>query len=210
VKKTTEPLVLTPSPSPLILILGGFIGTVLLSSWLFVAPVLGLGFIDVPHAIGGIVTSNPQIAFGIGIVLFFFGGTFVVAPLILSIWSTAPGSEMRLGGALLKGLLWGIALWFVTGVALGIATAINRVDAVLLPGFFGAAAGAAAVVWLLIGCLLYGITLTAIASVEHGVTALDTVGWTGYYHAATGPTWLDEHRSLDVPQPQPARGRRTP
>jgi hypothetical protein len=200
-KRLMRPIVLTPSPSPVEVLLGGLVGTILLTSWLFAGPALGWPFVDIPHAFGGVFTSRSALAFGIGYALFFVGGTGIFSFAILAVWSIMPGSETGLAGAFLKGVLWGIAGWIVTGVALGMASALNRLDSIAPPGWFAANTGLWGVTWLFLGCLAYGVALAIVGAVEHGITALDTLGWTGYYHAATGPTWLDEHRSLDVPQP---------
>jgi hypothetical protein len=180
-------------------VLAGLVATILLSAWLFAAPAIDLPFVDIPRALGGVVTSDSRIAFAIGYALFFIGGTFVLSLLIIAVWSLMPGSGVALRGAAIKGVLWGAAVWLATGIALGIASALNRGTA--LPGWFAANTGVAGVVWLFAGCIAYGLALALVIAMEHGITALDTLGWSGYYHASTGPTWLDEHRSLDVPQP---------
>ena len=200
-KRLMRPIILTPSPSPLVVLLGGVVATILLSAWLFLAPAVGAPLIDIPHALGGVVSSRPAVAFAIGYAVFFVGGAAIFSSAILAFWSLMPGSEMGVGGALVKGVLWGIAVWLVTGIALGIAAALSRGATIAQPGWFGIHEGFASVVWLFAGCVAYGTAVAGIAAVEHGITALDTLGWTGYYHAAAGPTWLDEHRSLDVPQP---------
>jgi hypothetical protein len=200
-KALMRPIVLTPAPSPVVVLLGGGVATILLSAWLFVAPAFGLPFVDIPHALGGVVSSQPSIAFAVGYVVFFVGGAAIFSLALLAFWSLMPGSEMGVGGAAIKGVMWGFAVWLVTGIALGIASALDRLEEIPRPGLFAMQTGFAGAVWLFAGCLAYGIALAGVAAVEHGITALDALGWTGYYHAATGPTWLGQHRSLDVPQP---------
>ena len=204
-KKLMRPIVLTPSPSPGVVVLGGVVATILLSAWLFVAPAIGVPFVDIPRTLGGVVSTDPRVAFAIGYGLFFIGGSVVFSLLILMVWSLMPGSEVGFGGALLKGVLWGALVWIVTGAALVVGSAANRTNGAGAAGWFAASSGIAAVGWLFGGCLAYGIALALIIAMEHGITGLDTLGWTGYYHASTGPTWLGEHRSLDVPQPTAAK-----
>ena len=200
-KKLMRPIVLTPSPSPIVVVLGGIVATIVLTSWLFAGPAFGVRLVDVPRAFGGVVTSNPRLALAVGFIVLFVGGSLVFSLSILMVWSLMPGSETGVGGAFVKGVLWGVLVWLITGAALGAAGAVNRTDRAALPGLYALNTGMGGAAWLLIGCLAYGIALTLVAAVEHGITALDTLGWPGYYHAATGPTWVGEHRSLDVPQP---------
>src|SRR4051812_34956420 len=98
-KKLMRPIVLTPSPSPVIVVLAGLVATILMSAWLFGGPAIGIPLVDLPRALGGVVTEKPSIAFALGYSLFFIGGTFGFSLLILAAWSLMPGSETGIAGA---------------------------------------------------------------------------------------------------------------
>lgn len=178
----TEPNTVVSRPANVLVLLGGLVATLLLSAVLYVAPALGLAFVDLPALIGGIFTGGPEVAFWLGYALFFVGGVFIIAPILIFVWRVLPGASVGFVGALIKGVLWGLILWAVTGLLLPVLGAINRLGPQELtnPGFFAAAEGAAGVAVLLIGMPAYGLALSLIAAMGQGIHPIRTVGWRGY------------------------------
>jgi hypothetical protein len=173
-------------------LLGGMIATLLLSALLFVAPALGFPapeqavgspFLDIPHVVGGVFTSNPAAASWIGFWLFFVGGAFVFAPLLGPVWRLLPGKDVGFTGAVVKGLLWGLALWVLSGLLLALFAALNRLSpaSVAHPRFFAAAQGILGAAGLLIGHLVYGVSVALVAAMPQGITLIETIGWEGYH-----------------------------
>lgn len=162
----------------------------LLSASIFLAPVFGLPFIDIPHLLGGIFTPHTEIALWLGFWLYFLIGVFVFAPLLRFFWADLPGNAVSFGGALAKGLIWGIILGVVSGLLLPLLALLNRLPAetVANPGFFALNFGALAAVGLLIGHLLYGVALALVANMGQDIDPLEVLGWPGYSHAETYQT----------------------
>ena len=180
-----KPGTLVPRPSPFLAILGGAVGMLLLNSLLHLAPVFGLPFVDLPRLIGGIFTVNSDVAFWLGFWLFFLGGVFVFAPLLVWIWPYLPGPGQGFTGALVKGLLWGLILWIVTGLILPVLGALNQLAALPAPTFFALETGWPGALGLLLGFVAYGITLALIAEMGRGIEPIDTLGWLGHHQTRT-------------------------
>ncbi|HYX82114.1 MAG TPA: hypothetical protein VE714_06965, partial [Gemmatimonadales bacterium] len=70
-----RPAVINPRPGIIAPVLGGFAGTLLLTSGMFLAPRVGFPVLDVPHLIGGIVTTNLTAAFWLGFWAHFLAGS---------------------------------------------------------------------------------------------------------------------------------------
>jgi hypothetical protein len=205
--RPVRPLVLSPSPSPFTVVLGGITGTVLLSALIYLAPVFGFPFIDVPLLLGGIFTQNETAAFWLGYCLVFIPGAFIFPIVLFSAWTLLPGGNVSLTGALQKGLLLGAVLWVVSGLLLPLAGVLNQLpaDAVTRPGFFALGAGVLAAFGVLAAHVVYGLVTALVGWMEQGITTPDAVGWPTYTDAATGPLVIGRHRSWDVP-PVPAGG----
>jgi len=145
-------------------IVGGFIGTVLLTSMMyFVAPAVTGRTMDIAAMLGSMMGGS----WALGMMAHLAQG-IVVFPLIYVL-----GVYQRLlGPPWLRGMAWGGALWLLA-------------QAVAMPlmgnGFFSAEAGGMpSVVSSLLGHLVYGLTL----GVATG--ALETARSTGDRNAATG------------------------
>lgn len=180
------PRTIQEHPPPLLALLGGLVATILLTSCMHLAPLLGLPFLDMPRLIGGVFTSAPGAALGIGFALFLLGGA-VAGPLLLALlWPKLPGRETGLAGGLVKGVLLGLALWFLSGLFLPLLGAVNRLAGVESPGFFAWEAGWGGVAAHLLGHLVYGAVLGAIAATGQGMGVLETAGWPGYSTAGAG------------------------
>ena len=160
-----NPRTFEPHPSPVLGILGGLVGTLLATALLHLAPAFGWPFVDVPGAIGGLVADDAHAAVSVGTVVFFAAGTFAIPFVIARVWPLLPGSTEGLGGALVKGLIAGGALWIV--------------------GVLPLAHGVAAAIWLLVADVAYALAVTVIVAMAHGIEPIGTLGWGGYHAAVT-------------------------
>ena len=184
-----NPSVLNPRPGLILSFLGGCVAMLLLSALLFLAPVLGFPFLDIPHLVGGVFFDSPTTAFWVGFWINFVVGAFIFAPALSFFWPMLPGPGVGFRGAILRGILWGIALWVLSGVLLPIFAALNRLgaDVVRSPGPFAIATGVRGVVALLGGHLVYGLALALIATMGEGIVPLETLGWPGYLKGEVPP-----------------------
>jgi hypothetical protein len=175
-----RPLTLSAGPSPILLLLGGLVGTVLLMALMHLAPAFGFPFIDFPRLVGGLFSSDPDVAFGVGAAVVLLLGWFVFAPLLHPFWVMLPGRSPGLKGALVNGALWGLILWALAGLGAPVLGALNRVPGIESPGLFMMNTGALGVVGTLAGHLAYGVAVTMVASLARGISPLETLGRTGY------------------------------
>jgi hypothetical protein len=180
-----HPAELNPRPSIMLLLVGGIIGSILLASLMFLAPAFGLPSIDVPLLIGGIFTTNEVAAFWLGFALFFFVGVFVFAPALQLAWIALPGKGVGLIGAIIKGLLWGGALWLLGGLLLPLFAWLNRMAGVESPGFFAWNSGIIGVAGFLAGHLVYGVVIALTTAMSRGIMPLELIGWYGHGYADT-------------------------
>jgi hypothetical protein len=184
-----RPSALNPRPGLVLPLLGGWVGTLILSAGIFLAPVFGLPFIDVPHLVGGIFCDSPTAAFWLGFWLNFIAGAFVFPSLFAVVWPMMPGSGVGILGATVKGLGFGVALWVLSGVLLPVAGWLNRLppDVVQRPGFFAIHTGWTGVLAALGGHLVYGLSVGLIAAMGEGIFPVETLGWPGHRRAETPP-----------------------
>ena len=184
-----RPSVLNPRPGLVLPLLGGWVGTLILSAGIFLAPALGLPFIDIPHLMGGIFTDSPTAAFWIGFWLNFIAGAFVWPSVLSVAWPMLPGSGVGVLGAIVKGLGFGVGLWILSGFLLPVAGWLNHLgpDVVRSPGFFAIRTGWAGVLALLGGHLAYGLSVALIAAMGEGIFPMETLGWPGHRRAETPP-----------------------
>lgn len=177
-----RPTVLQPKPSIVLAVLGGLVATLLLSALIYVGPVLGFPFINIPLLVGGMFVGKAQPAFWIGYWVFFVVGVGVFAPLLALLWTFLPGNSTSFGGALLKGLIWGGLLWVVGGVLLPAFYAVNVLadEGLSNPGFFAYRLGALGAASLLLGHLAYGAAVALLTAMGQGIWPLDTLGWNGH------------------------------
>lgn len=150
-------------PSAILATLGGAAGVLFFGSAVAVASALGAPAMGLTAALGGA---------WIGSLIAFAIGWLVLPGILVAAWKALPGDAVSLGGALLKGLVFGLAVWALVGVLLpllGVAW-----------GLFGAAAGLGGAVALLVAGLGYGVVTAAVASMGRGIAPLETLGWEGY------------------------------
>jgi hypothetical protein len=192
-----EPQTLIPKPSYLITFAGGVIGMVLFFSVIFLAPSLGLPFIQIPWLLGGIFTSDQIAALWLGFWLFFLTGVFIFSPFLVYMWAKLPGKRIGYSGAFLKGFLWGIILWILTGLLLPLIGVITRVQGIDNPGFFALGMGIEGPLVLLAAHLGFGLTVGLIAAMSQGITPLGTLGWFGHYFADVREAGLRPEERID-------------
>jgi hypothetical protein len=202
-----RPVVLTPTPSYLIILPAGVVATLLMSAVIYAAPMVGLPLIDVPRLVGGIFSGHDTVAFWLGYWLMFLAGVFVFAPLLVASWTLLPGENLGLANAALKGLTWGGILWIAAGLLLPLGAAINQLPDVRNPGVLALGHGVTGALALLIAHVLFGLAAALIAGMEHGISVLDSIGWSGYARASTGPRLFGEHRSIEHPRDGATGGR---
>jgi hypothetical protein len=206
-----RPVVLNPSPSIVILMLGGVVGALLALGVMYAAPLAGLPQLDVLRALGGVFTGSPDAALGIGALAFLIGAG-VVLPLVASgVWTVLPGREGSIAGTFIKAAAIAAAHWAGVGILLGLAGLADQAPVQAAPGLFGFGAGLQGVLLFALVSVLYGVAVAYVGFAEQGISALDAVGWTGFTHAATGPLDLGAHRSGEPTAPsggeRPWRGR---
>lgn len=142
-------------PKALHAIAGGFVGTVAITILMYwVAPLLTGMPMDIAKMLGDFL----GVGWFTGITIHFINGT-IIFPLIYAyvLYGVLPG------GPAVKGITWGVILWLLA-------------QGVVMPmmggGFFSAnAGGVMAVMGSLIGHVIYGGLLGAIAGGEQPVTA---------------------------------------
>jgi uncharacterized membrane protein YagU involved in acid resistance len=142
-------------PSAFKAIAGGFVGTVAITLVMYwVAPLL----IGMPMDIAKMLGDFLGIGWTAGMIVHFINGS-IIFPLIYAfvLYGVLPGSSV------VKGLTWGVILW---------AIAQTVVMPIMGAGFFSAnAGGAMAVIGSLLGHLIYGGILGALAGGTQTVTA---------------------------------------
>jgi uncharacterized membrane protein YagU involved in acid resistance len=127
-------------------ILGGFLGTVLITLMMYyVAPLMTGQRMDIAAMLGSMMGNN----WSLGLMAHFLNGTIIFpAIFVFALYKVLPGSPW------LKGTLWGAALWLVAQVV---------VMPMMGGGLFSASMGGMkAVIGSLMGHIVYGLTLGAI------------------------------------------------
>jgi hypothetical protein len=172
-----RPATLTSRPSLVIANLAGAVATLLLSALLFLGPVFGLPFVDIPHLMGGLFTGDADAAFWLGFWIFFLGG-WIIFPVFFSLfWPMLPGdNEVKFTHGLVKGLVWGGILWILSGVLLPVLGWLSQLEGLKNPGFFALGEGVLGVVGVLLGHLAYGAALGLISAMGREISPLDVMG----------------------------------
>ena len=184
-----RPVVISARPGIIIPVIGGFAGTVILTAGIYLAPLVGFPFIDVPHLMGGIFTSDATIALWLGFWLHFIAGGLLFPILFGLFWPLAPGPMTGILGEVSKGLTWGLTLWILSGLLMPVAGWLNRLPSgtLELPGFFGLGLGVKGALALLGGHIAYGLAIGLVSYMAADVFPLETLGWQGYVKAELPP-----------------------
>ncbi len=181
------PLLYKPHPSlfPLA-VLGGLVGTVLLTALLRLAAALGMTVVDLPLLLGGLLSSDPSTVLNGGHAIFVVAGVLVLPLVLALLWPLTPGDRFTFRGALVKGVLWGVALFLFTGILLPLFVALGQAPEadVTEPGLFGLALGAWGPIQLLLGIELYSLSSAVVAGMARGLQPLDAVGWGWWSHGS--------------------------
>ncbi len=181
------PLLYKPHPSLFpVMLLGGFTGTVLLTAVLRLASSLGVAVVDLPTLLGSVFSADPGTAFAAGHAVFVAVGVLVL-PLVLGLtWPLTPGDRFTFRGALVKGALFGLALFALAGILLPLVGVLSKLSAVsfIEPGPFAAGLGLRGVLQLLVGTQLYALTAALVAAMPRGLQPLDALGWGWWSHGS--------------------------
>jgi hypothetical protein len=176
-----RPAALTSRPSLVIALLGGAAAVLLLSALLFLGPVLGLPFVDVPHLVGGVFAESAAAAFWLGFAILFLGGWIVLPVLFVTFWPLLPGgNEVGLAHGAVKGLLWGAVAWAVSGLLFPVLGWLNQLEGLENPGFFALGVGALGAAGVLLGHLAYGAALGLVSGMGQGISPVEVMGWYQY------------------------------
>jgi hypothetical protein len=182
-----QPVLYKPHPSLFpVMLLGGFTGTVLLTAALRLTSSLGVAVVDLPLLMGGLFSGDRSTAFTAGHTLFLVAGIIVLPLLLAALWPFAPGSRFTFRGALIRGGIFGLGLFVLSGLLVPLLGGISQVSAVsfLSPGPFGLGLGVSGLVQLLIGTQLYAVTAALVAAMPRGLQPMDAVGWGWWSHSS--------------------------
>lgn len=137
-------------------ILGGFVATLVMSTIIYMAPMMGMPKMDIAAMLGSMMSQQmPAPMSGgwlLGMMIHFFQGTIIFSLIYTYLlYRILPGSPW------LKGLIWGIILWLLTQV---------MVMPMMGVGVFSANAPQRMmrVMGSLIGHIIYGVILGVIAN----------------------------------------------
>lgn len=150
-------------PSLILATLGGAAGVLFFGAALAVSAAAGAPAIGLTEAAGGR---------WVGTIIAFVTGWLVLPGALVAVWKVLPGHPQSLGGALLKGALFGVGVWLLVGLLLPLLGA--------RAGLFGAAEGVGGAIALLVASVGYGLVSAAIASMGRGMAPLHTLGWEGH------------------------------
>jgi hypothetical protein len=182
-----QPVLYKPHPSLFpVMLLGGFTGTVLVTAALRLASSRGVGVVDLPLLMGGLFSGDRSTAFTAGHTLFLMAGIGVLPLLLALLWPFAPGEHYTFGGALVRGAIFGLALFLLAGVLVPVLGLLGRSPDVsfLDPGPFGAGLGIAGPLQLLLATQLYAVTTALVAAMPQGLQPMDAVGWGWWSHSS--------------------------
>ncbi len=182
-----SPVLYKPHPSlfPLAL-LGGLAGTVLLTATLRLAAARGLTVVDLPPLLGGLFSADPDTSFNAGHAVFVVSGVFVLPLVLALLWPLTPGDRFSFGGALIKGGLWGLALFVLAGILLPLLGLLAHTPGTGAgePGPFALSLGPSGPLQLLVGTQLYSLSSALVAGMARGLQPLDSIGWGWWSHGS--------------------------
>ena len=182
-----QPLLYKPHPSLFpVMLLGGTTGTVLLTAATRLASSGDVAVVDLPQLLGGVFSGDPSTAFTTGHTVFLIAGIFVLPLMLAALWPFAPGDRFTYRGALIRGAIFGLALFVLTGVLLPLLGALSGLPDVgaLDPGPFALGLGVPGVLQLLLGTQVYAVTMALVAQMPRGLQPMDVVGWGWWSHSS--------------------------
>lgn len=182
-----DPMLYKPHPSlfPATL-LGGLVGTVILTALIRLLAALEVTVVDLPQLLGAVFSSDPSPVSLVGHTVFLVMGVFVL-PLGLALqWPVTPGDRFTFGGAVVKGALWGLVLFLLASLLLPLLGALSQQPGggAGQPGPFGVALGWRGPVQLLAGTQVYALASALVAQMPRGLQPLDTLGWGWWSHGS--------------------------
>jgi uncharacterized membrane protein YagU involved in acid resistance len=138
----------------------GFLATLVMTTVMYVLPLLGWGQVDLPIWLVRVFTSNPVTVGEVGLVIHLLVG---LAYALLFACRVEPRLHIAPGFA---GLIFGVALWMfaqVIGVPLLGAAAATLPDAgSVSPGWFAARLGMSSAISSLLAHITYGMALSLV------------------------------------------------
>jgi hypothetical protein len=158
-------------------LLGGALGALISAAIFRLAAALGVPGADVPRMLGAAFSADAQTALLVGHLLDLLLALVAapVAPVLL--WNVLPGRAMSLGGAALKGLCWGGIVLLGCGLLIPLWEALFSTGSAI--GLFALGAGPAGLAVLAAASFAYGLAVALTAWAGHGLSMLDTLGWSG-------------------------------
>ncbi len=141
--------------------------------------------VDLPLLLGGLLSSDPSTVFNVGHAIFVVAGVLVLPLMLALLWPLTPGHRFTFRGALVKGALWGVALFLFTGILLPLLAPLGHAPEADLtePGLFGLTLGASGPIQLLLGIEL-SLSSAVVAGMARGLQPLDAVGWGWWSHGS--------------------------
>lgn len=139
-------------------ILAGFVATFAMTLLMYMAPSMGMPKMDIATMLGTMFSSDPTIAFAIGMAMHFMLGSVLLAIPYFYLVEVKFRQTPWLGGALWGTLLWAIANTMVMPM-MGFVHPMVQSGMMPAPGFLMLQLGVLAPVGSLLGHLLYGVVL---------------------------------------------------
>lgn len=159
------------------ILLAGLLGTLAMTSWMYVAHAFGVGRHNPGFFLGTLLFGVTRKAFAAGLVIHFLVG--IIAAAVYA----AVMSLLNIPGGVLWGMLFGVVHWLVLMIAYGLVAswhpAVQR-GAIQNPGFFGLNEGWTEPAMSFIDHLLFGALVGGMLAYYrgHGVlTALTASEW---------------------------------
>jgi len=139
-------------------VVAGFIATAAMTALMYMAPLMGVPKMDIATMLGTMFSTNPSVAFAIGIVMHFMLGSVLLAIPYFYLIEFKFRDTPLLGGAVWGFLLWGVANLMVMPM-MGFVHPLVRSGAMPAPGLLMLQLGILAPIGSLMGHLLYGVVL---------------------------------------------------
>lgn len=167
-------------PPMSVAMVGGATGALLAAALLHLGWAAGVAAPDLPRLAGGVFTGDGTTAYWLGVALLFVIGWLVLPPILSLVWGALPGAPLTLGGTFLKGLLFGLLLWALTGLLLPLLEAASALPSPPRAGWFGLDGGLAAAAALLAVPLAYALATALVGGFTRGISPIQALGWEGH------------------------------